>query len=136
MSVIKNASSIPLNQNSGTVPDVSGALLNWQQPMIFGVVEKSVEGFQSVEVMEEISFMGVWQPLSGKRLMMKPEGQQAWSWYWLHTQINLELDVDMVVIYIGVQYRVMSKKHYKLYGYFEYEFVEDYTGSGPAAVTP
>lgn len=134
--IFKNAKDTPLNTNSGTVPDVSGAMMNWFQPITFGIVEKTVENYQVVEDMELISFQGVWQPFSSKRLSMKPEGQQAWSWFWLHTEIALPLETDMVVQYLGVQYRVMSLKNFRLYGYYEYELVEDFTGAGPEVVTP
>lgn len=133
--IFKNAKDIPLNQQTGTVPNVSNAMTNWFQPMIFGVVTKSITDFQVIEDMVEISFQGVWQPLSGRRLMMKPEGQQSWSWFWLHAEISLKLVPDQVIVYLGIQYRVMSVKNYDLYGYLEYELVQDYTGSGPE-VTP
>lgn len=128
---IKNAKDTPLAANTGTVPDVSGAMLNWFQPMTFGLVTKTVEGFQVVEVEDAISFQGVWQALTERQLMLKPEGQRAWSWYWLHAQPTLDLKTDDVIQYLGVQYRVMTKKNYKLYGYIEYHLVQDWTGSGP-----
>lgn len=131
MSFIKNAANTPLNENSGTLPDVSGAMLNWFQPMIFGIVSKVISGFQVVESMVEINFMGVWQPLSGRQLMLKPEGQRAWSWWWLHSDPSLDLKVDDVVVYKSKQYRVMAKKNYSLYQYIEYHLVTDWTGSGP-----
>jgi hypothetical protein len=129
--IFKQGKDTPLNAAAGSVPQMGGALLSWFQPMIFGVVVKTVAAFQVVETMEQILFQGVWQPLNAKRLAMKPEGQQAWSWFWVHSDPSLQLNVDQVVQYLGVQYRVMALKDYKLYGYMEYELVEDYTGSGP-----
>ncbi len=131
MAWIKNASSTPINQNSGTVPNMSGALLSWFQKMIFGLVVKTVSGFQVVETETQVSFMGVWQPLTGRQLLMKPEGQRQWDWYWVHSDPSLNLKVDDVIIYLGKQYRVMAKKDYSLYQYIEWHLVEDYTGSGP-----
>jgi hypothetical protein len=78
----------------------------------------------------------VWQVLTDKKLMMKPEGQQAWDWFMVHSQPQLNLEVDNVIIYRSKQYRVMAKKDYSLYGYIEYHLVDDYTASGPTAVTP
>lgn len=126
-----NAKDIPLNLNSGTVPDMSGALLQWLQPMVFGLITKTVNGFQVSETVVELTFKGVWQPFADRQLMMKPEGQRAWSWYWLHSDPSLTLKVDDVVEYNGKQYRVMSKKNYELYKYVEYHLVTDWTGSGP-----
>ena len=128
---IQNGRDVPLNVQTGTVPNMAGAMLDWFQPMIFELVTKSVTAFQALEVGEEISFMGVWQPLTGRRLEIKPEGERKWSWYLVHSQICLPLNVDEVIKYRGTQYRIMSQKNYDIYGYYEYELVEDYTGSGP-----
>lgn len=131
---IGNGKDIPLNQRTGTFPDVGDAMLDWFQPMVFGVVVKTVVNAQVVEDMTEVSFQGVWQPLSARRLQMKPEGQQAWSWFWLHADPSLNLEVDNIIRYTGTQYRVAAKKDYRLNGYVEYELVQDYTGAGPTPV--
>ncbi len=128
---INNASSIPLNANTGTVPDVSGALQNWFQPMVFTTIVKTIVDFQNVETPTDIQFMGVWQPFSSRKLSMKPEGQRAWKWFTVHSGIALGLKPDEVITYLGTQYRVMADSDYSLYGYFEYEIKEDYEGSGP-----
>lgn len=131
MSWIKLGANTPLNANTGTVPDMSGAMYDWFQPMIFGLVTKVVTDFQVVETVQEVQFMGVWQPLSERQLLLKPEGQRAWSWYWVHSDPSLDLKVDNIVIYLGRQFRVMAKKDYTLYQYQEYQIVTDWTGSGP-----
>lgn len=136
MSVIGQGKNIPLNQRQGTFPNVNDALNDWFQPMVFGVVTKTTSGFQVVETMVEVNFKGVWQPLTDRKLMLKPEGQRAWSWFWLHADPTLNLEVDNVVTYLGEQFRVMAKKDYKLNGYVEYELVQDFTGSGPTEVSP
>lgn len=131
MGPISNAANRPLNQNTGTVPDVGDALLDWFQPMQFTKLVKSVEGFQNVEVPTVVNFRGVWQPMSMRRLAMKPEGQRSWKWFTVHADPSLALEPDEVVNYLGEQFRVMGHKDYKLYGYVEYELVNDFTGSGP-----
>lgn len=136
MSFIGQGKNIPLNKATGSVPDVGSALLDWFQPLVFGIVTKVTEGFQVVETVENISFMGVIQPLTARQLLLKPEGQRAWTWYWVHAQPSLELEVDAVIAYEGTQYRVMAKKDYDIYGYVEYELCEDYTGAGPTPVEP
>lgn len=130
-STIPNAANTPLNVRTGTIPDVSGAMRDWYQPMIFGQVTKTIEGFQVIETMVETTFQGVVQPLSPRRLALKPEGQRAWTWLMLHAEPVLSLEVDEVVVYLGVQTRVMAKEDYAIYGYVYYELVQDWTGSGP-----
>ncbi len=134
---IGNAKNVPLNVGAGTVPNVNQAMTNWFQPMVFGIVTKVIEGFQVTETMENINFYGVIQPLRSRDLMLKPEGQRAWTWLWLHSDPSLQLNVDDVVTYIGKQTRVMGKKNNALYGYLEYQLVQDWTGAGPeVVVTP
>lgn len=131
---IMNGKNIPLNKQTGSVPDVGTALLDWFQPMVFGVVTKVTEGFQVVETMVDVEFMGVIQPLQARQLLLKPEGQRAWTWYWVHADPTLELEVDSVITYESKQYRVMAKKDYDIYGYVEYELCQDWTGAGPTPV--
>lgn len=128
---INNAANIPLNANSGTVPDAGTALDDWYQVMTFGIITKTVSDFQVIETVVNTTFMGVWQPLSGRQLMMKPEGQRQWNWWMLHSQLQLELKIDDVVIYLTKQYRVMANKNYTLEQYRYYELCEDWTGAGP-----
>lgn len=131
MSWINNAKDVPLNANSGTVPDMSGTLQDWYQKMTFGVITKTVTDFQVVESVVEIQFMGVWQALDNRKLMLKPEGQRAWSWYTLHSQPTINLKVDDIIIYLTRQYRVMSKKNFSLYKFQRYELIGDWEESGP-----
>ena len=129
--IFKNGANIPLNQNSGTLPDVSGSFSNYFQPMVFEYIKKSVSGFQAVEVSTPINFQGMIQILTERQLQLKPEGQRAWSWYQLHAETALNLEVDSVVVWNGKQTRVMAKKDYSPYGYVEYSLVQDWTGAGP-----
>lgn len=131
MGTIPNAKNTPINVHTGTVPDVSGALRDWFQPMVFEPVTKSVEGFQAVEDGDPIAFRGVIQPLTTRQLMLKPEGQRAWTWLNLFADPVLILQVDDVVNYLGVQTRVMARERFQLYGYVRYELVQDWTGAGP-----
>lgn len=131
---IANGKDTPLNIRTGTIPDVSGVLQDWFQPLQFWLVDKETVGFQVIETTEPLDFFGVIQPLSSRRLMMKPEGQRAWTWLLLHAEPQLKLDVDDVVIYIGVQTRVMARKDNTIYGYVEYELVQDWTGAGPSTI--
>ncbi len=134
--IIQNGKNTPLNANTGTLPYVGDALLNWFQPMVFGVVTKTVENFQAVETQQQLSFQGVWQPYSDRQLSLKSEGERKWSWYTCHSDPSLSLEPDMVIVYLGVQYRVMSQKDYRLYGYLEYHLIQDYTGAGPEVQSP
>lgn len=131
---IQNGANTPLNAQSGSLPQMGGALISWFQPMVFSVVTKQTVGFQVVETMTDVSFRGVIQPAKSRALMMKPEGQQAWTYYTVHADPSLKLNVDDVIRYLTKQYRVLELKDYTQYQYVEYNLVEDYTGSGPTVV--
>ena len=135
MGIIKNAKDTPLNVQTGTIPNVGGALLNWLQPMTFGIVTKQTINFEVVETEVDVNFLGVMQPFTERQLFLKPEGQRAWSWFWLHAEPQLDLKVDQIIKYLGIQTRVMAKKNYTIYGYIEYHLVQDWTGSGPELTT-
>ena len=131
MQTIFNASSQPLNIKSGSIPDVSGALKDYFQIMTFTKIVKSIIGFENFETPTPINFQGVLYPMTGRRLELKPEGQRAWTWLILYADPVITLEVDEVVVYNNKQTRVMSQKDFGLYGYVEYELVQDFTGSGP-----
>lgn len=129
--IINNASSRAINLQNGTTPDVSGALQDWYQPMVFETVVKTVSGFQVVETPTVYNFQGVIQPFTERQLLLKPEGQRAWTWFLMHSDTSLALQVDDVVNWLGIQTRVMSRGFYGLEGYIVWHLVQDYTGSGP-----
>jgi hypothetical protein len=108
------------------LPNVSGAMGGWFQPMTFTLITKSVVNYQDVEGESEINFRGVWQPATSEVLKLKPEGQRAWPWYMVHSDTSLKLKVDDVIVYEDVKYRVMERTNYNHYGYIMYIVVEDW----------
>jgi hypothetical protein len=129
--IIANGKNKSIAFQTGTVPDVSGAMQDYFQQMTFEVLTKTTTGFQVVETGTPINFRGVVQPFTDRQLLLKPEGQRAWSWFLVHSDPTLELEVDDVGNWNGIQTRVMAKKDYLLYGYVEYHWVQDWTGAGP-----
>lgn len=129
---IINGKDTPLNtMPNGTTPDVSGALQGYFQPLIFELLVKTQSGFQVVETPTTFTLFGVVQPLNKRQLLLKPEGQRAWTWLEMTTQTQPLLQVDDVVIFHGKQTRVMARTNNTLYGFVDYELVQDWTGSGP-----
>ncbi len=124
--VIQNASSIPLNANPGSLPNVSDALMSWFQQMTFTLITKSVINHELVEIGTDYSTMGVRQPFTPQQLAMKPEGQRQWLWETMHTLPGITLKVDDVIVFSGVRYRVMQKLDWKEYGFTELHIVQDY----------
>ena len=129
--MIKNAADTPLNQNSGTLPDVSGAMLNWFQNLTIQLLTKTVVNYKVEETYVEVAFKGVTQVLNPDSLKLKPEGQRNWQWLQIHSEPSLNLNLDDIIIYNEMQCRVMAKNDYTSYGYIEYHIVQDFTGSDP-----
>lgn len=124
---IVNAKDKPLFGGNGNLPNMGDALLSWFQQIQFVLITKEIVDFELIEVEKPSCFMGVIQPLSSKKLEMKPEGQRAWTWSQIHASPDLVLKNDDVMNIQGVRYRVMNKFDYSKYNYVLYEIVEDFT---------
>lgn len=125
--MIKNGKNVPLNQSSGTVPNMGSVIVGWFQAMTFVVVTKSQVNFETKETVSTVTFKGVIQPYTPEQLSIRPEGERTWKWYKIHADTSLKLITDDKVTYLGVNYRVMSRSDFSLYGYIEYDVIEDYT---------
>ena len=128
---IGNAKDIPLNLQRGTLPDVSGALRDYFQLLTFTIITKSTIAFQVKETSAEVSFWGFIKSLTGTKLLQKPEGQRDWNWFHIYAQFDansmiVNLKTDDIVVYNSMRLRIMSKKNVGLYGYIDYEAIEDY----------
>lgn len=127
---IANGSNVPIDERTGTIPDVSGALRDWFQPMTFIRVTKSTVGFQLIESESATAFRGLFEPYSGRPLEIRSEGERAWTSTLLHSDPVLPLQVDDRVT-IGTidgpkMYRVMALWDYTNYGFMSYHLLEDY----------
>ena len=131
MSTIANGARKPLFSIAGDVPDVSGALQSYYQHMVFERISKVVNGYQVAETGVPINFRGVVQPFTERQLLLKPEGERAWTWLMVHSDPTLKLNVDDIGIFHGMKTRVMSRKNFTLYGFIEYHMVQDWIGAGP-----
>jgi hypothetical protein len=129
---IPNAKDTNLGQNPGTLPDMSGDIANWFQLIVMERITKAVVNFVVQETTEPVLFQGIVQPFSANQLSMKPEGQRAWKWLKIICWANVPLVPDDVVVYEGVQYRVIDLYDWKQYGFREYNIQSDFTGSGPS----
>ena len=64
--MIRNGKDSPLNQSTGTLPNVSGAMENWFQPMSFDLITKKTINYKITETIVKHSFRGVWQSLKAQ----------------------------------------------------------------------
>lgn len=128
---LHDAADVPLSSNPGTLPNMSDDVGTWFQLLVFDQIVKTVTNFRVIETTVPIQFQGVVQVFTPRQLMMKPEGQRLWKWSSIHCYPTVSLKPDDVIVYQGIQYRVMAELDYIQYGYKEYHIIQDYTGSGP-----
>lgn len=128
-------------------PDVSDALWDLTDPIVFKKVVKTVAngqvtenigvggtyggggfgvgGFGSADPALESVFDGTLQPLPPRLLAMKPEGERSWKWWMLWTEKLLGVD-DVLVDSENDKYRVMSVGNWIGGGYREYHLLQDF----------
>ncbi len=124
---MNNASSRPLFSTSGTVPNLFDGIRDWMQNMQFGKITRTnqINGLAK-EITTPVNFQGFIQPLKFRELLLKPEGQRAWSWYDLYADCSLVLEVDDIVIWNSKQTRVMARKDWTQQGFVNYQLVQDW----------
>lgn len=123
--MIKNGKNTPLNANSGTLPNMSATLTQWFQKMTFSRLVKTIVNFENVETKQSFSAMGVIQPMSAQQIAMKPEGQTSWMWYTIHADPSLILMPGEIITYLTTDYRVMGRTNFEIYGYLQYDVVQE-----------
>jgi len=128
---IWNASDVPLSSNPGTLPNLSNSICNWFQLIVMEQLVKTIVNFQVVETTTPLMFQGIVQTFTPRQLMMKPEGQRAWKWKSVICWPSVILKPDDVLLYEGLQYRVMATFDWKQMGFIEYHIQSDYVDSGP-----
>lgn len=108
-------------------PQMAEVLTGWETSItLVKIVQSIVEG-DRVTTEENITFLGVIQPLRTDQLMAKPENMRSWEWLWIHAKSgDLNLQTGDKIRYNNTLYKVMGKKDYSLNGYVEYEIVKDY----------
>lgn len=129
---IHSASSVPLQQNPGTLPNMADTVANWFQLVVMDKITKTIVNFQVVETTAPLQFQGVVITAPQRKLVMAANGQRLWKVKSIFCWPTVLLAPDDVILYENIQYRIMAGADYKQYGYMEYWLVQDYTGSGPS----
>lgn len=127
--MIQNANTINLSESDGDLPNMANTLNGWQLIQGFSKVTKLLIDGRVQETEEVINFQGVIQNFRTRDLLIKTEGQRDFNWKMLHTKTDIEFSVDDIVKYKNSRYRIMMKKNWVEYGYYEYHLMEDYQES-------
>ena len=124
--IIHNGKDVSLDQNPGTLPNMSAALTNWFKVIQLEKVTKETVNHEIVEKTCQLAIRGVIQPYEPTKLEMKMEGQRTWQWFQLHALPDPALYLDDIVWISNIRCRVMTKQNYSAYGYVEYHLQQDY----------
>lgn len=124
--MISNARDTKLGEQTGGLPNVSSAMLSWFQPMTLVVLTKQILNLRNVDTEDRIKTRGVIQPFSDDQLKLMESGERNWAWHKLHVEPGVELKPSDHILYLGLRYKVMSRRDYRQYGYLEYNLIEDF----------
>lgn len=115
-----------LNEISG-MPNVGSALSGWGMSLTLIVIRQEiVEGFVR-DIPKSVKFNGVIQPLSPRKIELKPEGQRAWKWLQIHCREgSLKLKPGDKIDWLGEKFKLMADNDFSLNGFVEYHVVKDY----------
>jgi hypothetical protein len=109
-------------------PTMRDVLAGFGRRNQFARVSKTAVDYEVSETKASVQwFVGVFQPIPTRKLIVKPEGQRTWKWWTLWTNQSLNLD-DIVQDQCNKQFRVMSVEDWGEAGYYTYELAEQPRG--------
>ena len=108
------------------MPQICDAFSGWFQPITVTQVTQTIVNGLVTPTLNSVPFFGCIQPLSPKRIALKPEGERAWSWLQVHMRPPAAFDVGSILVYNNKNYKVMGQNDYSLNGFIEFELVADY----------
>jgi hypothetical protein len=130
MKPIINACNRSIGNLSSGLPDVGAAIMEILMPCKASYVQKQqVSGYTQEVLIEIITKVSI-QP-SDEPLNITNVGERIWKHFTIYALNNLDLNPDEVFTIKGINYRIMSKKDWKEYGFIHYETVEDFKMSAP-----
>lgn len=105
-------------------PDMGGAFWNWEDPIQFNVVQTTPVDYEAKDTLtEQIVFYGVLEPITGRELLIKPEGERKFNYLNLWTEQELKAD-SIVQDEKGQTYRVLKKQPWNPGDYSAYEIMQ------------
>lgn len=108
-----------------SMPNVSDAFWDWTTPVQFKLLTTTIADFEVAEVpLNDVTFDGVLEPLTPRKLIVKPENQRRWKWWTIWTTFSIEPG-QVIQDPSGSQFRIMSRSDWSNGGHLEYEAVQD-----------
>lgn len=109
------------------LPQLNNPVASWSIPITLERIKQSIIDGDKVETTEKIEFKGVVQPMKTEELQFKPENLRSFNWIWIHALAgSLNLQTGDKILYNNERYKILGVKDWSLYGYIEYECIEDF----------
>ena len=123
--MITNGKDANFGLASSALPDVSGGVMSFLQPVSIGVVQKQqIDGYTE-EIIKYTSTFACRQPMP-EAMAVRKDGERSWKWSIIHITPELALLTDDVFLLYGVRYRIMQINDWTEYGYKEMHVIADY----------
>lgn len=120
-----------LNEITGQ-PQVGGTLNGWLSRVMIGIIRQSINNGLPVDIESKFGFVGMIQPLSPRKLELKPEGLRAFKWLQIYCPAGqLELKEGDKFTYQGERFKLMADSDFRLNGYVEYHVIKDFEHAQP-----
>lgn len=103
---------------------MAGAFWNWTDAVQLQVVETKAIDYEAIDVPQNpIFFDGVLEPITGRQLLIKPEGERKFNYLNLWTEQELKADA-IVQTDNGETYRVIKKQPWNRGDFQAYEIIQ------------
>lgn len=117
--MISNGSNKLVGASVG-LPNMSQTIIGWFQPIIFGIVEKTLVDFEEVKTITPVNTQGVVQPAGYEILDIMPEGDRNWDIQEVHCLPNIQVKVGEFIYWNDLKYRILKRENFSEYGYMHY----------------
>lgn len=127
MNPIVNGRDLPFGQALAGLPDVSGAVIQFFQPVTVGIIKATqVNGRTQTIVENYIDTRGV-RIATDNKLVISKTGERFWAREEVYFLSEILLKSDDLFLFNNIQYRVLAIEAWTEYGYNKYSVVQDFT---------
>jgi len=122
---IASAASRPLFPAT-SLPQVGSALAGWGREVAVQILRTVLVDGEAKKNARTVNAGVLIQPLSARKIEMKPEGERNWKWNSIHASASLNAKNGDTIEIDGIGYRILGTWDYSPMGYYAFEAVEDY----------
>jgi hypothetical protein len=111
------------------IPRVGHVLNGYLTKQKIKLVTSVVINHIPTEQMKTIEIELNYQPMPAEKIQRKPEEFRSWKWYNVWMKSSIILKTNDIIFVNCMKFRIDSKTDWSPAGYYEYEAIQDFTGS-------